>query len=259
MEQFLLKAKELNKSFITKKSTGLLSSEKSQVAALKSFDLEIAKPLIYGLLGGNGAGKTTLIKMCLGLIEPTSGHLEILGFNPYNKDKQFLSQVGLVSGQKQNLDEDLSGIDNLKLSGLLYNLDKKTIDIRIKELTNIFKITQKLDTPIRQLSLGQRMKFEIISSILHKPKILFLDEPTIGLDFDTQNTLRKTLKELNQKENITILITSHYMKDITTLCHKVAILEDGIKVFDGTIEQLQKQQNNQGYIRSVLEELQNQK
>jgi ABC-2 type transport system ATP-binding protein len=251
----LLKSENLTKSFAVYKRTGIFSREKKEVTALKSFDLEIDKPMIYGLIGPNGAGKTTFIKHCLGLVEKTSGEIQVLGYYPYFRKPAFLKQVGLVSGQKQNLDPNLSAMESLLLSGYLYDMRAGEIEFRINDLANRFQVTEKLDVPVRQLSLGQRMKFEIISSVLHQPKFLFMDEPTLGLDFEAQNTMREMLLELNKEQGLTILLTSHYLPDITELCSKLAVIEKGEKVFEGTIPELMAKSSEDGYLGTLIEEL----
>lgn len=251
----LLKSTKLSKIFAVYKRLGLFKREKKEVYALTNFDLQIDKPIIYGLVGPNGAGKTTFIKHCLGLVEKSTGEIEVLGFNPYKRKPAFLKQVGLVSGQKQNLDPNLSALESLRLSGYLYDMLTDEIEDRINFLVDKFEIREKLEDPVRQLSLGQKMKFEIISSVLHSPKFLFMDEPTIGLDFDAQNIMRSMLLELHKEQGLTILLTSHYLPDITLLCERVAVIDKGQKVFDGTVEELKKESNQEGYIKTLIEEL----
>ena len=251
----LLKSQNLSKTFAVYKRTGLFKRDKKEVKALISFDLSINEAIIFGLVGPNGAGKTTFIKHCLGLVEKSEGELEVLGQNPYLRKPEFLKQVGLVSGQKQNLDPNLSALESLRLSGYLYDMTTSQIEERIAYLVAKFEIGEKLDVPVRQLSLGQRMKFEIISSVLHSPKFLFMDEPTLGLDFDAQNILRTMLLELNT-EGITILLTSHYLPDITLLCSRLAVIEKGQKVFEGTVSELTQKSNTNGYLKTLIVELQ---
>jgi ABC-2 type transport system ATP-binding protein len=281
----LLIAKNVKKNFVVQKREGLLKTSNKTVHALVDFSLEIDKPMIIGLIGPNGAGKTTFIKHCLGLVEKSEGSLEVLGFDPYTGEPlseenkllypnqnswfqrlnrflggsfnkaPFLKQVGLVSGQKQNLDPNLSALDSLRLSGYLYDMTTDKIEERINYLVDKFKIVEKLDVPVRQLSLGQKMKFEIISSVLHSPKFLFMDEPSLGLDFEAQAMMREMLLELHQTQGLTILLTSHYLPDITTLCSRVAVIEKGQKVFDGTVSELIGKAGQGGYLGTLVEEL----
>jgi ABC-2 type transport system ATP-binding protein len=281
----LLKAQTVNKTFEVQKRTGFWKRENKNVRALTDFTLSIDEPMIIGLIGPNGAGKTTFIKHCLGLVEKTSGSLEVLGFDPYtgeplsDENKKlypnqnnwlgklnrflggsynkapFLKQVGLVSGQKQNLDPNLSALDSLRLSGYLYDMLTDDIEERINYLVDKFAIREKLDVPVRQLSLGQRMKFEIISSVLHSPKFLFMDEPSLGLDFEAQGMMREMLLELHNTQGLTILLTSHYLPDITTLCSRVAVIEKGQKVFDGGVQELMQKADQDGYLKTLIVEL----
>lgn len=284
-QNFLLRASQVSKSFSVYKRTGFFSRDKQEVAALTNFNLEISEPIILGLVGPNGAGKTTFIKHCLGLVEKSQGELQVLGYDPYTGEPQteatqaitkshenfltpvtrlfgggynradFLRQVGLVSGQKQNLDQNLSALESLRLSGYLYDMNTTQIEERIKQLVDRFNIQDKIDVPVRQLSLGQRMKFEIISSVLHSPKFLFMDEPTLGLDFEAQATMRDMLRELHQTQGLTILLTSHYLPDITSLCSRVAVIEHGRKVFDGSISELMTKSGEEGYLATLVTEL----
>lgn len=256
MSRYLLKAENLNKDFLVYKRIGFFKREKKEVKALIDFNLNIEKPTIFGLVGPNGAGKTTFIKHCLGLVEKSSGSIEVLGFEPYKRKSDFLKQVGLVSGQKQNLDPNLSAIESLKLSGYLYDMQTEDIMNRIIELVDKFEVQDKLDVPVRQLSLGQRMRLEIISSVLHSPKFLFMDEPTLGLDFEAQNVMRTMLLDLHKNHGLTILLTSHYLPDITQLCSRLAVIEKGQKVFEGTIPNLMAESNKEGYLKTLIEELQ---
>jgi ABC-2 type transport system ATP-binding protein len=256
MSNYLLKSENLSKTFTVYKRLGLFKREKKEVKALTDFNLSIPEPVIFGLVGPNGAGKTTFIKHCLGLVEKTTGEIEILGYNPYQRKAAFLKQVGLVSGQKQNLDPNLSALESLRLSGYLYDMLTQEIEERINYLVDKFEIREKLDVPVRQLSLGQRMKFEIISSVLHSPKFLFMDEPTLGLDFDAQNIMRSMLLELHKTQGLTILLTSHYLPDITQLCSRLAVIEKGQKVFEGTIPELMVESGREGYLKTLIEELQ---
>jgi ABC-2 type transport system ATP-binding protein len=250
-----LVAKNVSKTFTVYKRLGFFKREKKEVQALTDFSLTIPEATIFGLVGPNGAGKTTFIKHCLGLVEKTSGELEVLGYDPYLRKPDFLKQVGLVSGQKQNLDSNLSAIESLRLSGYLYDMQPQRIEERIQYLAHLFEIEDKIDVPVRQLSLGQRMKFEIISSVLHEPKFLFMDEPTLGLDFDAQNIMRTLLLKLNKEEGLTILLTSHYLPDITLLCSRLAVIEKGEKVFEGTVKELMAESGKEGYLHTLIEEL----
>lgn len=251
----IIRVTSLNKNFVTNKRVGFFKHTVENLKAISDFSLVIDKPQIYGLVGPNGAGKTTFIKHCLGLIEKTSGEVKILGFDPTKRNSEFLRSVSLISGNNQSFESRLPARDLLKFQGALYNLNPKEVELRILELCDLFKISDKLDIAIENLSLGQKMKFEIIAKILHSPKILFLDEPTLGLDFEAQNMMHKLILDLHQKEAVTILLTSHYLPDITQLCSKFSVIEGGKNVFTGTFKQLQEQANHQGYLKSLVNEL----
>jgi ABC-2 type transport system ATP-binding protein len=254
----ILKATKLSKTFTYNKRISFWKREKQFVHALKDFDIEIENPTIYGILGPNGAGKTTFIKHCLGLVEKTSGKIQVLGYNPHERKVNFLRQIGFISGQKKNLSEDLSGYDGLRLSGFLYGMRENDIENRIDEFVNLLNLKNKMHSPTRQLSLGQRMKFEIISSILHYPKLVFMDEPTIGLDFESQKTIRTILQKAHQEDGISIVLTSHYLPDITELCKKITVIESGQDAFTGTIRELRNKSKQPGYLSSLMEELEKQ-
>ena len=255
MPKPLLIATNLTKTFTVYKRLGFFKREKKEVNAITDFSLTIEKPMIIGVVGPNGAGKTTFIKHCLGLVEKSNGTLEVLGYDPYKRKPDFLKQVGLISGQKQNLDPNLSALESLRLSGYLYDMKTVQINERIDYLVDLFNIREKLEVPVRQLSLGQRMKFEIISSVLHSPTFLFMDEPSLGLDFESQANMRKLLLDLHQNDGITILLTSHYLPDITELCSRIAVIEGGQKVFDGSLAELKEKSDQDGYLKTLIQEL----
>jgi len=251
----ILRATNLSKTIVNKTRTGFFKSETKEFSALTDFNLEILEPAIYGLVGPNGAGKTTFIKHCLGLTAKTSGELEVLGFDPSKRKQDFLRQISLISGNNQSFESRLPPIELLKLYGALYCIDPKEAESRAIRLVELFQIEDKLNIPIEKLSLGQKMKFEIIARILPEPKLLFLDEPTLGLDFEAQNMLHTLLLELHKNEKITILLTSHYLPDITRLCSKFTVIEHGKNVFTGTVEELNQAKSSQGYLKALTEEL----
>ncbi|WP_342558045.1 ATP-binding cassette domain-containing protein [Metasolibacillus sp. FSL K6-0083] len=214
--------------------------------ALDNISFEAEKGEIIALLGPNGAGKTTFIKLLVGLIEPSDGVINVIGFNPYKKSNKYLSQIGLVMGQKSQLTWDLPAIDTLYLLKSIYKIENNDFNKRLNYLVNILNLTEKINTPVRKLSLGERMKFELIASVIHYPKLLILDEPTIGLDIESQRAIHKFLIHINKSENTTILITSHYMSDIEALAKRIIILIKGNIKYDGDIKQLlniHKQEN----------------
>lgn len=205
---------------------------------IKNISLNVSKGEIIGLLGKNGAGKTTLIKLLVGLIYPQSGKIKVMNMNPYDKKKAFLKQIGLVLGQKSQLIWDLPPSETLHMLKDVYGISNNEYEAYVDELLKLFDIENKYDVPVRKLSLGERMKFEIMASVLHKPKLLFLDEPTIGLDINTQKLIHNFLKKLNTKYKTTIILTSHYMKDIEKLADRIVILDNGQICCDMSLNQL---------------------
>jgi ABC-2 type transport system ATP-binding protein len=205
-------------------------------SALSDVSFKINKGEIVGVAGPNGAGKTTLIKSALGLIIPDSGKLEVNGYEPEKRENEFIKSVGFVSGQIQLLDPHVAVFDSIKVSGLFKSVDRDNIEDRITEFSQRLNIGNIMHKPARSLSLGERIKSEIIAGIIHQPQILFLDEPTIGLDFESQDEMHKLLKELNETLNITIIITSHYFEDIKSTCSRIIFLDDGRVVYDGDLQ-----------------------
>ncbi len=204
--------------------------------ALKNVNLEIEGGQIVGLVGANGAGKTTLLKILSGLIYPTHGSAEVLGFNPWERDTDFLKQMSLLLGQKNQLWWDISARDSYSLLTKIYDLDEVKARIRVDELADRMNCRHVLDTQLRRLSLGERMKMEIIGSLLHSPKVLFLDEPTIGLDIVSQAAIRLFLEEYVVQYKPVIILTSHYMDDIAQLSDRLLLISKGELVYDGTVE-----------------------
>ena len=204
--------------------------------ALKNVNLEIEGGQIVGLVGANGAGKTTLLKILSGLIYPTHGSAEVLGFNPWERNTDFLKQMSLLLGQKNQLWWDISARDSYSLLTKIYDLDEVKAKIRVDELADRMNCRHVLDTQLRRLSLGERMKMEIIGSLLHSPKVLFLDEPTIGLDIVSQAAIRLFLEEYVVQYKPVIILTSHYMDDIAQLSDRLLLISKGELVYDGTVD-----------------------
>ena len=204
--------------------------------ALKNVNLEIEGGQIVGLVGANGAGKTTLLKILSGLIYPTHGSAEVLGFNPWERNTDFLKQMSLLLGQKNQLWWDISARDSYSLLTKIYDLDEVKARIRVDELADRMNCRHVLDIQLRRLSLGERMKMEIIGSLLHSPKVLFLDEPTIGLDIVSQAAIRLFLEEYVVQYKPVIILTSHYMDDIAQLSDRLLLISKGELVYDGTVE-----------------------
>ncbi|HCQ21750.1 MAG: ATP-binding cassette domain-containing protein [Aphanizomenon sp.] len=209
-----------------------------QIKAVQDVSFTIEPGEIVGFLGPNGAGKTTTLKMLTGLIHPSSGIVKVGGFVPFRRQAVFLQKITLVMGQKQQLMWDLPALDSLKINAAVYNISDKDFQRRIGELTEMLALEGKLTQPVRKLSLGERMKAEILAALLHRPQVLFLDEPTLGLDINAQVGVRDFLKEYNQLYQATILLTSHYMADITALCQRVLLIHEGKLMYDGSLDEL---------------------
>ena len=209
-----------------------------QVKAVNTVSFSIEPGEVVGFLGPNGAGKTTTLKMLTGLIYPSSGQVSVAGHVPFQRQRSFLEQMTLVMGQKQQLIWDLPTLDSLRINGAIYDIPTKELRHRIHELAEMLELTDKLTQPVRKLSLGERMKAELMAALLHHPKVLFLDEPTLGLDVNAQMAVRNFLQTYNQRYQATILLTSHYMGDITALWDRVLLIYQGQLIYDGSLNSL---------------------
>ena len=236
----------LSKSFkLFKRTPGLKGAFKSFFnrqyeifTALQNINLEINKGEIIGILGENGAGKTTLIKLMVGLLHPNNGQIIIDGYNPWKRDYNFLSNISVVMGQKNQLWWDIPASESFLLNKHIYNLSDKDYNETLNELIEYLDVKNKVDIQVRRLSLGERMKMEIIAALLHRPKIILLDEPTLGLDVISQSKIREFVKYYNREHNTTFVITSHYSKDIQEMCERVFVLNKGQSVYDGNFKDL---------------------
>ena len=208
------------------------------VDAVKQVSFQIEPGEVVGFLGANGAGKTTTLKMLTGLIHPSVGHVRVAGHIPFRRKAAFLKQITLVMGQKQQLLWDLPALDSLKINAAVYEIPDKEYRQRVGELTEMLSLQGKLNQAVRKLSLGERMKAELLAALLHRPQVLFLDEPTLGLDVNAQVGVRKFLREYNQRYGATVLLTSHYMADITALCERVLVIHQGQLIYDGSLDRL---------------------
>ncbi|WP_019508205.1 ATP-binding cassette domain-containing protein [Pleurocapsa sp. PCC 7319] len=209
-----------------------------EIKAVQNVSFQIQPEEIVGFLGANGAGKTTTLKMLTGLIHPSQGQVRVANHIPFRRQPQFLRQTSLVMGQKQQLLWDLPALDSLRINAAVYNISDQVFKQRLTELATMLAIEDKLNQPVRKLSLGERMKAELLAALLHHPKVLFLDEPTLGLDVNAQVAVREFLQEYNQRYGATILLTSHYMADITALCDRVLLIHQGQLIYDGSLDRL---------------------
>ncbi len=206
------------------------------------------------LLGPNGAGKTTTLKMLTGLLYPTKGKMEVLGYTPTKRRYSFLRQIALVMGNKSGLSWDLSAQQSYELFKTIYQIPREKYEQTVEELTSLLEVGEYLNTPIRNLSLGQRLKFELIGAILHSPKLLFLDEPTIGLDVISKRKIRDFLRYLHQEEQTTILLTSHEIADIQKVSDRVLVINQGQLVYDDSLSKLEHLHEDRKYLSVTLKQ-----
>jgi ABC-2 type transport system ATP-binding protein len=210
------------------------------VKAVQNVDFKISQGEIVGFLGPNGAGKTTTLKMLSGLLHPTGGTANVLGFTPWELKPEYLRSMTLVMGQRNRLAWDIPAADSFLLNQAIYRLPDDEYKVTYKELDELLELEPLMKKPVRNLSLGERMKCEIAAGLLHRPKVLFLDEPTIGLDITGQARIREFLREYNNRTGATILLTSHYMADVTALCERIIIIHQGQLKYDGGISDLSR-------------------
>lgn len=217
---------------------GLFSREKVDVEAVKGINLSIEQGELIGFLGPNGAGKTTTLKMLSGILYPSSGKAEVLGFRPHDRKPEMLRQISLVMGNKMQLWWDLPAWDSFVVLKELYEVDDAKFKQRSEFLIETLQLTDKIHTQVRKLSLGERMKCELVAALLHAPRVVFLDEPTIGLDVVSQKRIRDFLKQLHREDGCTIILTSHYMQDVQELCDRVVVIDKGSLIFYGALDEL---------------------
>ncbi len=208
------------------------------VQAVRDVSFQIQPGEMVGFLGANGAGKTTTLKMLCGLIHPSAGRVQVAGYVPQRRQEAFLRRITLVMGQKQQLIWDLPPLDSLRVNAAVYGLSDSEARRRIEALAEMLELGEELTRPVRKLSLGQRMKAELLAALLHEPAVLFLDEPTLGLDVNAQARVRSFLADYNRRTGATVLLTSHYMADITALCPRVLLIHEGSLFHDGPLEAL---------------------
>ncbi len=243
----MIKTNLLTKDFQSyKKPPGFMGSIKTLFhreyitkTAVNSFDLEIKKGEIIGLLGPNGAGKTTLMKMLTGIIVPSSGDIHVAGHIPAEREKVFRKKIALVMGQKSQLWWDIPAMDSFHLLQKFYEIEKPLFKQRLEEMGTLLDVTDLFHIHVRKLSLGERMKMELMASLLHSPEVIFLDEPTIGLDLVAQDNIRSFIDEYHKKNNVSIVLTSHYMADVHALCKRLVLIHGGRKSFDGDIKEFE--------------------
>ena len=231
---------------------GLFSRKWRDVAALDGVSLQIEPGELVGLVGSNGAGKTTLTKILAGIIYPTSGEVSVMGYTPWQRKIAFRQQMSLVMGQKNQLWWDLPAADCFLLLKEVYDIPDKVFNERLDEIAALLEVKNLLSIQVRRLSLGERMKMELIAALLHHPKVVFLDEPTIGLDITAQRSVRKFLKEYQERYKPMMILTSHYMQDIAELCKRVVVIRKGKIVYDGELLELRARHENTRLVKATL-------
>ena len=257
--------KDLNKTFkINQRDSGLMNAIKSffkknykEVHAVDNMSFKINKGEIVAYIGPNGAGKSTTIKMLTGILKPDSGEIKVDGFNPFKDRIKYVGNIGVVFGQRSQLWWDIPVEESFLILKDIYKLSDKEYEKTKNELVELMDIKEILKQPVRQLSLGQRMRCEIAASLLHNPKILFLDEPTIGLDAVSKLQVRKFIKEINAKKKVTIILTSHDMNDIDALTKRVIVIGHGKKLFDGNLNDIKKKFEKNKIVEIIFNKLKN--
>jgi ABC-2 type transport system ATP-binding protein len=257
----IIEALDLTKIYrVTQKKEGVLGAlrglyrrEYKEVRAVDGVSFTIEPGEMVAFLGPNGAGKTTTLKMLSGLIYPTSGRARVLGFTPWERADAFRRRFALVMGQKNQLWWDLPAADSFQLHREIYSLPAQSFNQILGELTELFHVEQLTRQPVRELSLGERMKMELIAALLHQPQLLLLDEPTIGLDVVAQATIQRCLRDYNQRRGVTMLLTSHYMRDVEALCSRVLVISQGKVIYDGPLGKITEQFGRSKVVKLVFD------
>src|SRR6266851_4684886 len=257
----IIEAIDLTKIYrVTQKNEGILGAlrglyrrEYKEVRAVDGVSFVIEPGEMVAFLGPNGAGKTTTLKMLSGLIYPTSGSAQVLGFTPWERADAFRRRFALIMGQKNQLWWDLPAADSFQLHREIYSLPTHSFNQTLGELTELFSVQELTRQPVRELSLGERMKMELIAALLHQPQLLLLDEPTIGLDVIAQVTIQKCLREYNVSRGVTMLLTSHYMHDVEALCKRVLVITHGKLVYDGPLTGIAERFGNEKLVKLQFE------
>lgn len=257
----IITVKNLSKKYVTyKRDSDIKSSiksffkrEKVYVSAVDDISFEIEEGDIVGMLGPNGAGKSTTIKMLTGTLFPSEGSISVMGYHPTKERVKYVKNIGAVFGHKGQLISDIPAVDSFRLNKAIYDISDKEFDERLKYLTELLDLGDKINRPTRVLSLGERMKCEFIMAMLHEPKIVFLDEPTIGLDVISKRNIWKFIREMNKK-GTTFILTTHDLEDVEELVNNVIIINDGKKVFDDSLDNLKKNLGNKKKVEIALAE-----
>ena len=257
----MIEAEQLSKTFrVVRRRPGLLGGLRSvinpqirQVEAVQNLSLHVERGEMIGLVGPNGEGKSTTIKILTGILMPTSGHVRVAGFVPIKQRRELAARIGVVFGQRSQLWWDLPLIDSLLLLRHLYRVPEKRHSANLARLRQMLDLDEFIDTPVRQLSLGQRMRGDLAAALLHDPELLYLDEPTIGLDVVAKARVREFLLEINAERGVTMLLTTHDMDDVETLCPRMLIIDHGRKLYDGTVNEIRERFGGERTLVAVLD------
>jgi len=253
----MIKVKSLQKIYKTqKRNKGFLRNffarEYESQEALKNISFDVKEGELVGFIGPNGAGKTTTMKILSGILYPTAGEVKVIGYEPFKKEANFLKQISFVMGQKNQLIWELSPMESYRLNKEIYEIPESTFKRHLGDLVELLNARDFIEKPVRGLSLGQRMRSELIAALIHKPKVLFLDEPTIGLDIFAHTTIINFIREYQAKFKATIILTSHYMKDIQSLAKRVILIDKGQLLYDGKLESLIQSYSREKALQIVL-------
>src|SRR3989338_4892768 len=224
-----------------------------ETIAVKNISFEVRESELVGLIGPNGAGKTTTLKILSGILYPTSGTCKVLGMTPFDKKPEFLKQISFIMGQRNQLFWDLPALDTFYLNKEIYDVDDKQFKQVVKELSDLLNCENLLDKPVKTLSLGERMKMELIAGLIHNPKIIFFDEPTIGLDIFSQEVIRDFIKRYQKHYRASIILTSHYMEDVKRLAKRLIVINKGRILYDGSLKEIVEKYSTEKYVTVTLE------
>ncbi len=246
MAEPIISVQHLTKIYkVPQRSEGLGASLRSlikpqfqEVPAVRDIDFDIMSGEMVGLIGPNGAGKTTTLKMLSGLLYPTSGDARVAGFTPWERKPEYLRQISMVMGNRSAMNWDIPPMDSFRVLSKIYRVPPKTYQETLDELISLLEMEPLLKKPVRNLSLGERMKCELVAGLLYRPEVLFLDEPTLGLDVGMQRRLRSFLQKYNREHQVTVILTSHYMADVTALCPRLILIHHGQLIYDGALQSL---------------------
>jgi ABC-2 type transport system ATP-binding protein len=246
MSNIVIKVHNLSKTYqVPERDPGLVSSLKSlvkkkfrNVEAVQDITFSVGKGEIVGFIGPNGAGKTTTLKILSGLLHPTDGGATVLGYVPWKRESAYLSRISMVLGNKSQMLWDIPPLDTFQVLGEIYRVPENEFNATLDELVNLLEMEELLHKPVRNFSLGERMKCELVAGLLHRPEVMFLDEPTLGLDVSMQGRLRKFLAEYNTRSGVSVILTSHYMADVVALCPRVILIHQGKLLYDGELQGL---------------------